>query len=303
MKSNDIKNPLYPLAEVRSCMYFRRNHDMLLGSLSELLFHVIFAGHYVCSTGFHVDRKMEPSALLLLTLSGEGDFRYRGTRVTLKRGSCFLIDTQFHHEYFPVNDGWEFKYVHFRGGNTADLLEYLEPRGPVFTLDEGELWRAETVLGRVLDGTEPETIEDYPGLSGEVYSLLMLLMSHNGKKPGGESVNTPRPMAYAVDFIRRNYAGDISVAEIARAVNLSRSALFELFRLTYGMPPHEYLTQYRLSVAKNMLTNTSLAITGIAEQTGFRDIYAFSRRFREKNGVPPSEYRRMNKTSRAGSKD
>ena len=82
--------------------------------------------------------------------------------------------------------------------------------------------------------------------------------------------------------------------DVAHAVNLSRTGLFELFQKTYGIPPHEYLIEYRLSLAKDMLSNTSLSMTDIAAQTGFRDIFAFSRRFMDKTGMSPSEYRRQN---------
>ncbi len=238
---------------------------------------------------------MQPSALFLLTLAGEGEFRYKNVHALLKRGSCFLIDTQIHHEYFPVREGWEFKYLHFWGGGTSELLTCLEQQNSVRTLDEGELGHAEAILDRILDKTEEETIEDYPGLSGEIYSLLMLLMAHDDrKKKEKKKPESARAMADAIEYIRSHYARPVSAHEIARAVGLSRSALFELFELTYGMPPHEYLTQYRLSLAKNMLTNTSLSVTEIAEQAGFRDIYAFSRSFRRRNGMSPSEYRRQN---------
>ena len=294
MKTDDVTSPLYPSLEAPTCLYFRRNHDIPLGPLSDLLFSMRYVGHYICGEDFHIARKMEPAALLLLTLAGEGEFRYRNTRTTLGRGSCFLIDTQIHHEYFPVKEGWEFKYILFRGGGASDLLAYLEQHGPVRIFDEGEIGHAEAILDRILNDTEAEVIEDYPGLSGEIYSLLMLLLTHDRRKTE-KKPETIEAMARVIEYIRKNYARPVTAHEIARAVSLSRSALFELFQVTYGMPPHEYLTEYRLSLAKNMLMRTSLSVTEIAEQTGFRDIFAFSRRFKARNGISPSEYRRRNR--------
>ena len=300
MKTEDVTSPLYPSFEAPACLFFRRNHDIPLGPLSDLLFSMSYVGHYVCGKDFHINRKIDASALFLLTLAGEGAFRYKDVRTTLKRGSCILIDTRFHHEYYPVREGWEFKYIHFRGGGTPDLLAYLDQRGPVFALDEGELGHAEAILDRILDDTEAETIEDYPAVSGEIYSLLMLLTAHDRKKSEKKKPENAEAMVRVIEYIRGHYARSIGANEIARSVGLSRSALFELFRLTYGMPPHEYLTQYRLSLAKKMLTNTSLSVTEIAEQSGFRDIYAFSRSFKRRNGVSPLGYRRQNGVGTAG---
>lgn len=294
MKTDNLGDPLYPTHEAETCLFFRRNHDILLGPLSSLLFHARFVGHYICREDYHINRQMEGSALLLLTLAGEGEFRFRNSRTTLKRGSCFLIDTQFHHEYFPVKEGWEFKYLHFWGGDTPELLAYMEPHGPVFTLDEGELGHAEAILDRILDDTEEEAIEDYPALSGEIYSLIMFLIAHDRKKTEKKKRDAADAMARVIEYIRGNYKKNIGAREIARSVSMSRSALFELFEITYGMPPHEYLIQYRLSLAKDMLVNTSLSVTEIAEQSGFKDIFAFSRRFKDKTGMSPSEYRRQN---------
>ena len=64
---------------------------------------------------------------------------------------------------------------------------------------------------------------------------------------------------------------------------------------TYGISPHDYLISHRISIAKDMLLNTELSISEIAEQTGFRDVFALSRVFRQKQKLSPSEYRRKYK--------
>ena len=292
MKSENVRDPLYPHAEADNCLYFRRNRDVLLGPLSDLLFHMTYAGHYICGSRYHIKRERLPSALLLLTLSGTGELRYRDGVYPLERGACMLIDTRERHEFYPLAEGWEFKYLHFWGGGTPGYLAYMgQNAGPVQTLDEGEIRRAEAVLDRILDETEKEAIGDYPALSCEIYSLLTLLMSHGHKNTDRREPESGQIILRAVEFIRHNYERRISTEDIARAVSLSRTNLFEHFRKVYGIPPHEYLTQYRLSVAKNMLTGTSLSVTEIAAQTGFRDIYSFSRRFKDRCGVSPLEFR------------
>ncbi|MBO4356167.1 MAG: helix-turn-helix domain-containing protein [Clostridia bacterium] len=294
MKTENIKKPLYPPPEYEKCSYFRRNLGVLLGPLGDMLYSMKYIGHYICKSDFYINRSMEPSFLILLTLSGEGDFRYRNTHTVLKRGSCFLIDARIQHEYYPLKEGWEFKYIHFCTGKNIGLLPFFDKQDPVRILNEGELGRVEAILDRILDETEDEITEDYPSLSGEIYSILMLFITHDMSKAVKKKPQTAHAVTRAMEYIKNNYSRDISVNDIAREVNFSRSTLFKFFQLTYGMSPHDYLIQYRLLLAKDMLLTTHFSVSEIATRVGFKDIYAFSRRFRERNGMSPSEYRKQN---------
>ncbi len=294
MKSSFGGDPqAIPASEVSTCRSVRRNHDVLLGPRAEMLFHMLYVGHYICREEFHIKRRMGASALVLLSLAGEGELSYQGGVYRMKKGSCALIDTRIEHEYYPLGDGWSFKFLHFWGGMSRELLTDMEARGPVRDLDGDELVRAEALLDSILAETEAESIGDYPHLSGEIYSLLMLFLSHDEKKADRASAGI-RAIPEIIAFIRNNYHRRITTEEIADSVGLSRSYLSELFQKMIGMPPHEYVTEYRLSAAKTLLTGTALTVTEIAERTGFRDIFAFSRRFKKKNGISPQEYRRQN---------
>ena len=289
-----MKSPLsgspaaLPASELNTCRFILRNQDILLGPRAELLFHVQYVGHYLCRREFHIKRRMGQSALLLLSLTGEGELCYQGARYRLARGACVLIDTRIEHEYYPLGDDWEFKFLHFWGGTSLEFLTEL--RGPVRELGNEEFARTEAILDSILEETDADVIDDYPRLSGEIYSLLMLLLSHDENRADRQSAGC-RAIPDILAYIRSNYSRKITTEEIADSVNLSRSYLSELFRKKIGMPPHEYVTQYRLSVAKTMLSNTALSVTEIAEQTGFRDIFAFSRVFRRCVGISPVAYR------------
>ena len=281
-----------PSAEAENCSYIRRNSDIAIGPAAELFFHMQYVGHYVCRKGFHIRRQIDPTAILLLTLSGEGVLLYDGGRYRLGRGACMFIEAGRPHEYFPVSDGWEFKFIHFRGCMTPEYLGYAASRfGPVRWLGEAGTERIDSLLTRVLEKTECDVIDDYPGISGDIYSMIIALLSASAADPGaGEQLISPA-MARAAQFIRRNSGRSVSTGEIAAEVNMSRPHMSKLFKTTYGIPPHEYLNSYRVSSAKSLLVTTSLSVTEIAERTGFRDLFSFSRIFRRMTGISPTEYR------------
>ena len=59
------------------------------------------------------------------------------------------------------------------------------------------------------------------------------------------------------------------------------------------MPPLRYVSKMRLDRAKILLKTTALPIADVAVAAGYRDLFHFSRRFKEQTGYSPSDYRRL----------
>jgi AraC-like DNA-binding protein len=83
-----------------------------------------------------------------------------------------------------------------------------------------------------------------------------------------------------------------TVEELAREVALSRSALAERFAGTIGLPPMQYLTQWRLTLAAQALRAGGENIARIAERSGYDSEAAFTRAFKREFGVPPTVWRK-----------
>ncbi|MEK4978319.1 AraC family transcriptional regulator [Bacillus sp. FSL K6-6540] len=75
-------------------------------------------------------------------------------------------------------------------------------------------------------------------------------------------------------------------------LRISRGYFFELFKRSTGLPPTQYINQFRIHRAKEDLRNTDISITEIAEKFGFSSIHYFSKLFRQLNGLSPLEYRK-----------
>jgi len=79
---------------------------------------------------------------------------------------------------------------------------------------------------------------------------------------------------------------------LADRVGLSRSALHERFLQFIGMPPMQYLTNWRMQIASRLLLQTHAPLAAIAVDAGYESESAFSRAFKRSAGVPPSVWRR-----------
>ncbi|RYZ05594.1 MAG: AraC family transcriptional regulator [Myxococcales bacterium] len=83
-----------------------------------------------------------------------------------------------------------------------------------------------------------------------------------------------------------------TVAQLAKTAALSRSAFFERFTRTVGVPPMEYLLGWRMAIAKDLLRRDDFSLTEIAERVGYGSASNFSTAFSKHVGKPPSRYAR-----------
>ncbi|MEZ4730844.1 MAG: AraC family transcriptional regulator [Caldilineaceae bacterium] len=92
-----------------------------------------------------------------------------------------------------------------------------------------------------------------------------------------------------VDYLAANSAASITLPALAAQVHLSPYHLLRLFKATFGLPPHAYLTQLRVQQAKRLLL-TGLPIADVALQVGFVDQSHLTRHFKRIVGVPPGQF-------------
>ncbi|WP_151734609.1 helix-turn-helix domain-containing protein [Paenibacillus tengchongensis] len=92
------------------------------------------------------------------------------------------------------------------------------------------------------------------------------------------------------DYIVRNYDQPLPIRELAEMAGLSPNYFGELFKKNYGLSPLDYLTEVRLSKAKQYLQESGYLLREIAHKVGYSDEFYFSRKFKKAFGIPPSAF-------------
>jgi AraC-like DNA-binding protein len=85
---------------------------------------------------------------------------------------------------------------------------------------------------------------------------------------------------------------DWTIDSLGQRVGLSRSAFHERFAAMVGMPPMQYLVQWRMQVASRLLLETRASVASIALDVGYDSEAAFGRAFKRLVGTPPAQWRR-----------
>ena len=101
-----------------------------------------------------------------------------------------------------------------------------------------------------------------------------------------------RFVGHALRLIHEDPAHEWTIEEIGQRVGLSRSTLHERFVELIGMPPIQYLAQWRMQSAGRLLLETHAPIASIALDVGYDSEAAFSRAFKRLVGKPPAAWRR-----------
>lgn len=101
----------------------------------------------------------------------------------------------------------------------------------------------------------------------------------------------PPVITKAKAFITEHQGDDISLGDVAKAVNTSTFYFCKMFKKVTGINFTNYLSRVRIEKAKNLLLNPNLRISEIAFEVGFQSLTHFNRVFKKIVGRAPTEYR------------
>lgn len=162
--------------------------------------------------------------------------------------------------------------IHVRGVERLSLLVRL-------VSEESATWRTgrDLVLTRLVELMLIEALRAVPG---------------DDAPPGLLRGLADARLAPALRQMHAQLARAWTVDGLARAVALSRSAFFERFTRTVGIPPMEYLLAWRMAVAKELLRQSDVGIVEVAHRVGYASASTFSTAFSRTVGESPGRYAR-----------
>jgi AraC-like DNA-binding protein len=100
----------------------------------------------------------------------------------------------------------------------------------------------------------------------------------------------------ALRCLHADVARPWTVAELARSAGMSRAVFAERFVRKVGMPPMQYLLEWRIAIAKDVLRRERAPLAEVAELIGYQSASAFSTAFSRHTGCAPSEFARGGST-------
>jgi AraC-like DNA-binding protein len=155
-------------------------------------------------------------------------------------------------------------------------------------------------LRRTIDSIVEEALADRPGRDLVIDRLIevLLIEALRFRTESVDAIGQPGLLAGLADpllarslrQLHNNVAHPWSVEELAKEAGLSRSAFSERFSHTIGVPPMQYLMDWRMALAKAMLQRDAPLLEVVAAAIGYQSASAFSSAFRREVGSSPSHF-------------
>ncbi|MDR1281935.1 MAG: AraC family transcriptional regulator [Opitutaceae bacterium] len=125
--------------------------------------------------------------------------------------------------------------------------------------------------------------------------LGLCLQNEQHARPSEKTSATGWPeVSNAVQFLQENHVRpDLALGEISKAAGVTPNYLCRIFKNHMGRSVISYLTEYRLKEAEKLLLRTTTNCSQIADQIGFPDLHTFSRVFRQKRRISPTDFRML----------
>ena len=176
-------------------------------------------------------------------------------------GDCYAIN-------FDISDEVNFSPFVIGAKNVSGFVKRFEKAQTLFRNKSGPYqMRCKSILYEILAMMQSEYTLDY------VNSSTAMLISP------------------AIEYIHEHYTDvDIGISGMAQMCGISEDYFRKIFKNTYGTSPVKYISDLKISYAKELLSSGTYTVSKVAQLSGFTDTSYFSREFKKSVGVCPSDY-------------
>lgn len=227
---------------------------------------------------------------------GKGTFESKHSgRVQVHEGMMLLLFPGHWHRYMPDDEsGWKEYWISFDGRQPLTLMEQglLSPKNPVL-----DLGLQETIIRlytEVLDLIETEKLGYKEVIASLTYQILAQANAIQKQRQFG-SKQVADAIQRAQVYLIENLCEPVNFEDLADHLGVGYSWFRHHFRNYTGLSPGQYFIQLKLNKAKKLLAETSFSMQEIAETSGFQSQYYFSRLFKKKVDMTPTEWRQYSR--------
>ncbi|MCI9337196.1 MAG: helix-turn-helix transcriptional regulator [Lachnospiraceae bacterium] len=251
---------------------------------------------YLTSAGYTADPDhirenagSETGVVFIYTVAGEGILRQKNKSVSLPNGFCCLIDCRekYSYEVLAPKKSWRYHYLCFDGNGLSSYAPYLlQKPNPLRPLQPERILEICRIFLQELPQKTPLPVSGICLLLQELLNALLeavLNTAPEQNRPCGEQGLLSPAFAY----ICKNYARPISVEELAQTCHLSKYYFLHLFKESCGETPYQYLSRYRIDVARRLLADKSIPLHSIAAMVGYPTYANFLTQFKKYQNTPP----------------
>ena len=229
---------------------------------------------------------------MVYVTEGEGVFSSGGNDYRVSPGCVMLILPGIKHMYRPLFEtGWHEYWVGFKGGYFFQLLEEGRLSEDHVFFKMGLHDSILSFFNQIFDEVRDQRPLYQLKTCALILSLIAEVLTRERRK---EQTNFyEKIVARAKCLMESNVYSAINLPAISEQLGVSTSRLNEIFKTYTSMTPYQYFIQIKIHKAESLLEQEDISIKEAAFRMGFEDQYYFSRLFKNKTGVSPSDWRKF----------
>jgi len=237
-----------------------------------------------------------PDVEFIYIHSGTMDYNVNGQITTLSKGEGIFVNSKQIHYGFSDKKECDFTCIIFDQKNIAlpeNLRDHYTRKlttNKDFPFLKLEKENHKKILKELKTVKQDSDIFDLEEAFLKIWKELLSLMPENTDKNEKETEGLS-DMRAMLEYIHTNYYKNITLTTISQSANISISKCCREFQKYLGQTPTNYLNQYRIKTAMELLKTTDNSITAIADRVGFQGPSYFSETFKKFTGTTPREYR------------
>lgn len=254
--------------------------------------NVLWVARYDYQAGWVLEEHYHNYYQIIYIINGLGEFYHDKNTYNIKAESLYLIRPGIYH------------------GLQAESKESIKTFDIKFQINSKELESKLREIKSVHYGVEAKSVLEHIRMEGlkkrhlfqefsslYLYKLLLLLLreddsqSNEGEELSGLRYKGNPVIDKFVEYIKSNYQQNLKLKEIAGVLGYTESYICHSFKKSCNKSPMQFLYQYRINRAKEMIIYSDYSLKHIATMTGFKTIHHFTKTFSRYIGSTPGVFR------------
>lgn len=223
---------------------------------------------------------------LIIPLKGEARFSLNGVPYHIDGNKLVHAGASMDIEIKTFEEDWTYVVVHYHVIHAKE--EFQSFINKHFSIEIDNMDEILVIIQQLLSkNMNPDYFSQF-----ELKVLFMNLLQTilNGVR-NSQYNYTLQQVTKILNYFHTHYEKEILISEVADMFEIDRRKIAYLFEKITGFTPIQYLTRYRISKAKELLTVSELTVSEVAEAVGYQDSFYFSRVFKNLTEMSPSQYR------------
>ena len=240
-----------------------------------------YCGREKCKSGYRFAPYVRENYVLHIVLEGKGQLKTEGMTYDIGKDQAFLLRPGVESVYqADKDDPWYYAWVGFHGYQCERIISLMGFSQDHDVVNVASAAKLKEYINNMMEHREL-TYAHHLKRSAYLELLIGDIIEFARVPEMGKGFSKETYVSLALDYMIKNYSTQLKVSKIADMIGINRSYFAIIFKKSTGMSPQQFLVDFRMRRAAELLSETDMAVSEIATAVGYLDPMTFSKAFKQ----------------------